>query len=141
MDTKKDNSCIFCKIANGTIPCYKVYEDSEIIAFLDVNPASRGHTLVLPKEHFTSMLTCPKNILDHAYEVAQLIAQAQISQLGATGCNILTNAGRSAGQTVPHFHIHVIPRYEDDGLKLEFPPRQLEDSEMKNVLSSIKKGF
>ena len=140
MDNNKDNSCIFCKIANGTIPCYKVYEDNEIIAFLDVNPVSRGHTLVLPKEHFSSMLTCPKNILDHAYEVAQMIAQAQISQLGATGVNVITNAGRSGGQSVPHFHIHVIPRYEDDGLKLEFPPQQLEDADMKKVLSSIKKA-
>ena len=140
MDNNKDNSCIFCKIANGTIPCYKVYEDNEIIAFLDVNPVSRGHTLVLPKEHFSSMLTCPKNILDHAYEVAQMIAQAQISQLGATGVNVIANAGRSAGQSVPHFHIHVIPRYEDDGLKLEFPPQQLEDADMKKVLSSIKKA-
>lgn len=86
------------------------------------------------------MLTCPKNILDHAYEVAQMIAQAQISQLGATGVNVITNAGRSAGQSVPHFHIHVIPRYEDDGLKLEFPPQQLEDADMKKVLSSIKKA-
>lgn len=137
----EDTSCIFCKIANGTIPCYKVYEDNEIIAFLDVNPASKGHTLVLPKEHFTAITTCPKNILDHAFEVAQLIAQAQISQLGATGCNVITNCGRSAGQTVPHFHIHVIPRYDDDGLKLEFPPRQLTNGEMENVVSTIKKGM
>ncbi len=137
----KDTSCIFCKIANGTIPCYKVYEDNDIIAFLDVNPASRGHTLVLPKEHFTAITTCPKNILDHAFEVAQLIAQAQISQLGATGCNVITNCGRSAGQTVNHFHIHVIPRYDDDGLKLEFSPRQLTDGEMETVVTSIKKGM
>ena len=69
-----------------------------------------------------------------------MIAQVQISQLGATGVNFITKACRSAGQSVPHFHIHVIPRYEDDGLKLEFPPQQLEDADMKKVLSSIKKA-
>ena len=110
----KDTSCIFCKIANGTIPSYKVYEDNDVIAFLDVNPASRGHTLVVTKEHFSNMTTCPKAILDKVFEVAQTIAQAQIAQLGATGVNVLTNVGESAGQSVHHFHVHVIPRYEED---------------------------
>ncbi len=137
----KDTSCIFCKIANGTIPSYKVYEDNEIIAFLDVNPASRGHTLVVTKEHFSNMTTCSKNILDRAFEVAQLVAQAQIAHLGASGVNVLTNVGESAGQSVQHFHIHVIPRYDNDGLKLSFPPRQLTDSEMSDITKSIKNGL
>lgn len=137
----QDTSCIFCKIANGTIPSYKVYEDNDIIAFLDVNPVSRGHTLVVTKEHFSSMLTCPKNILDRAFEVAQLIGQAEISELGATGVNIITNANHSAGQSVLHFHIHVIPRFDNDGLKLDFPPKQLEDKEMYAIKDTIKKGL
>ena len=112
----KDTSCIFCKIANGTIPSYKVYEDNDVIAFLDVNPASRCHTLVVTKEHFSNMTTCPKAILDKVFEVAQTIAQAQIAQLGATGVNVLTNCGESAGQSVPHFHIHIIPRKTGDGI-------------------------
>lgn len=141
MNEEKQTSCIFCKIANGSIPCYKVYEDNEVIAFLDINPASRGHTLVLPKEHFSSMVTCPRDLLDHVYEVAQLIAQAQIAQLGASGCNIISNVGSAAGQTVEHFHVHVIPRYTDDGLKLEFPPKQLTAGDMESVLSSIQKGM
>ncbi len=132
-----NESCIFCKIARGEIPCYKVYEDNEVLAFLDINPASRGHTLVITKEHFSSMLTCPKSILDHAFEVAQLVAQAAVSQLGATGVNFISNAGASAGQTVEHFHIHVIPRYDHDGLKLNFPPRQLTDGEMAKLQKSI----
>ncbi len=137
----KDTSCIFCKIANGTIPCYKVYEDNDIIAFLDVNPASRGHTLVVTKEHFSNMTTTPKDILDRAFEVAQLVAQSQIAHLGASGVNILTNVGESAGQSVGHFHIHVIPRYDNDGLKLSFPPRQLTDGEMTDITSTIKNGL
>lgn len=136
-----NDSCIFCKIANRTIPSYKVYEDDEIIAILDVNPASRGHTLVMPKEHVCDMTRCPKILLDHAFEVAQLIAQAEIAQLGASGCNVITNIGESAGQSVKHFHIHVIPRYDDDGLKLSFPPRQLTDGDMKNILDTIKEGI
>lgn len=138
---KTDSSCIFCKIANGTIPCYKVYEDVLVIAFLDVNPASRGHTLIVPKEHFKDMTTCPKDILSHCFEVAQLIAQAEITQLGATGVNVISNIGESAGQSVKHFHIHVIPRYDNDGLKLAFPPHKLEDSEMLLLQDSIKKGM
>ncbi|MCR4698544.1 MAG: HIT family protein [Bacilli bacterium] len=137
----KDTSCIFCKIANGTIPSYKVYEDSDVIAFLDVNPASRGHTLVVTKEHFSNMTTCPKAILDKVFEVAQTIAQAQIAQLGATGVNVLTNVGESAGQSVHHFHVHVIPRYDNDGLKLAFPPKQLADSEMTDIKTSIEKAL
>lgn len=135
------DSCIFCKIANGTIPCYKVYEDDLVIAFLDVNPASHGHTLVVPKEHFSNMTTCPKNILDHVFEVAQLVAQAQIAQLGADGVNIISNIGKAAGQSVEHFHVHVIPRYHNDGLKLNFPPKQLEEKEMLLLQDSIKKGI
>lgn len=141
MSENKENSCIFCKIANGTIPCYKVYEDDTVIAFLDVNPASRGHTLVLPKEHFANMTTCPRDILDHTFEVVQLISQAQIAQLGASGCNVITNIGKAAGQTVKHFHVHVIPRYDDDGLKLDFPPMQLTSGDMENLSSTIRKGM
>lgn len=135
------DSCIFCKIANGSIPSYKVYEDSDVIAFLDVNPCSKGHTLVVTKEHFENITRCPKAILNKVFEVAQTVAQAQIAQLGATGVNIITNAGKSAGQTVNHFHVHVIPRYDNDGLKLDFPPKQLESGEMTSIKDSIVKGL
>jgi histidine triad (HIT) family protein len=138
---KKNESCLFCKIANGTIPCYKVYEDNDVIAFLDIAPATRGHTLVVPKEHFVDMANAPKDVIDKAFEVAQLIAQAEISQLGASGVNVISNIGESAGQSIRHFHIHVIPRYDNDGLKLAFPPHRLEDKEMLLLQSSIKKGM
>ena len=139
--SEQKTSCIFCKNANGTIPCYKVYEDNEVIAFLDVNPSSRGHTLVLPKEHFSSMVTCPKNLLDHVMEVAQLIAQAQIAQLGASGANVITNIGEKAGQTIPHFHVHVIPRYEKDGILLQLPTSKLNEQDVKLIVDSIQKGI
>jgi histidine triad (HIT) family protein len=138
---KKMDSCIFCKIANGSIPSYKVYEDNDVIAFLDISPASRGHTLVVTKEHFDDMTRVPKDILAKAYSVAQLIAQAEITELGATGVNVLSNIGASAGQSVRHFHIHVIPRYDNDGLKLAFPPHKLEDKDMLLLQDSIRKGM
>lgn len=134
------DSCLFCKIARGEIPCYKVYEDDIALAFLDINPASKGHTLVLPKEHFQDMTKCPKDILAHLSKVAQIIAQAQISQLGASGVNVITNVGKQAGQTVMHFHIHVIPRYDNDGLKLTLPPQQIEDKELLLLADTIRKG-
>lgn len=135
------NSCVFCKIASGEIPSYKVYEDEICLAFLDINPSSKGHTLVLPKEHFTSMATAPRDVLDHCFEVAQHIAQAQISQLGADGANVLTNIGSAAGQTISHFHIHVIPRYVNDGIKVGFEPKQIEDKELLLIADSIKKSL
>ncbi len=138
---KTDESCIFCRIANGAIPSYKVYEDDYVLAFLDVNPASRGHTLVVPKEHFDDLTKCPKDILDHVMHVVQTIAQAQIKELGATGVNVISNIGKDAGQSVRHFHVHVIPRYSNDGLKLEFPAGQLEAGEMKLLADSIKQGI
>ena len=137
------DSCIFCKIIRGEIPSYKVYEDELVIAILDVNPSSNGHTLVMPKEHFSDVTTTPKNILDHCFEVSQVIAQAQIKQLHATGVNIITNAGKSAGQSGMHFHIHVIPRYENDGLdiSLGFPIKKIENKDMLLLCDSIKKGI
>ena len=111
------DNCIFCKMVKGEIPCAKVYEDQDILAFLDINPASKGHTLVITKEHFANFTLVPKDLLGKAYAVAQKIAQAQISQLGAEGANVITNINEIAGQSVMHFHIHVIPRYKkDDGL-------------------------
>ncbi|MBQ8142596.1 MAG: HIT family protein [Bacilli bacterium] len=141
MSENKNTSCIFCKIARGEIPSYKVYEDNEILAFLDINPASRGHTLVVVKEHVDDVTKCPRHLLDRAFEVAQMIAQAMVSQLGADGVNILTNAGEVAGQSVPHFHIHVIPRYINDGLKLTFPPKQLENKEMEDLKDILNKAL
>ena len=102
---------IFCKIIDGEIPSTRVYEDDDVLAILDISQTTRGHTLVMPKQHYESLLSCPKEILTKVMLVAQRIGQAEISILGAKGVNYLANCGEAAGQTVPHFHIHVIPRY------------------------------
>lgn len=111
---------IFCKIADGEIPCYKLYEDDEILAFLDISQVTKGHTLVIPKKHYDNFLTCPKELMNKVMDVAQRIGQVSIKIFGARGVNILTNCYEAAGQTVKHFHVHVIPRYkEEDGFMVE----------------------
>ncbi len=136
------DDCIFCKIGRGEIPCAKVYEDGEILAFLDVNPTSKGHTLVITKEHFDNFLMVPHDLIDKAFIVAQKVAQAQVEQLGAKGVNILSNINEAAGQSVMHFHIHVIPRYdENDGLKIDFEPKQIDKFNLPVLASQIKKGL
>ena len=115
--------CIFCEIAKGNIPCHKLYEDDSVIAFFDINPTSYGHTLVIPKEHCDSFLTCPSSTLEHVLEVAQTLAKQLKTNLNCDGINILSNVGETAGQTIPHFHIHIIPRYEDslkDNVQISF---------------------
>jgi histidine triad (HIT) family protein len=102
---------VFCKIIDGEIPSTRVYEDEDVLAILDISQTTKGHTLVMPKKHCESMLTCPAEILNKVMLVAQRIGQAEIQILGAKGVNILANCGEAAGQTVPHFHVHVIPRY------------------------------
>ena len=113
--------CIFCDIVSGKIPNYTVYEDDKVLAFLDVNPTSKGHTLVVPKAHCSSFLDCETEDLNHCMQVAQQLANQIKEKLNCDGINILTNIGQAAGQSVMHFHIHIIPRYEnDDHLTLQF---------------------
>lgn len=119
----KSSSCIFCQIAQGTIPANKIYEDDHVLAFLDIQPATVGHALVITKSHYDHFLSTPKEDMHWLMNVAQRIGQIQISMLNARGVNILTNAFPAAGQTVPHVHIHVIPRYSpDDRLRIEMLP-------------------
>ena len=112
---------IFCKIIDGEIPSTRVYEDEDVLAILDISQTTRGHTLVMPKKHYDSLLSCPADTLTKVMMIAQRIGQAEVSVLGAKGVNILANCGEAAGQTVPHFHVHVIPRYVggEGGFRLE----------------------
>lgn len=102
---------IFCKIISGEIPSVKVYEDDDVLAILDISQTTKGHTLVMPKKHYDNFLSCPQETMHKVYDVAQRIGQAEMVVLGAKGVNILTNVGEASGQSVPHFHVHVIPRY------------------------------
>ena len=136
------SDCIFCKIVNGEIPCYKVYEDAEVLAFLDISQTTKGHTLVIPKEHFDNILYCPEDLLGKVIRVAQKIAQAEVTTLGAQGVNIIINTNEVAGQTIMHFHVHVIPRYSDnDKLRLEFLSNKLEKLNLPSIAEDISKSI
>ena len=105
---------IFCKIIDGEIPCYKLYEDEDVLDFLDISQVTKGHALVVSKKHFENFLSTPQEEMHKVMDVAQRIGQVEIKLLGAKGVNILTNCYEAAGQSVMHFHVHVIPRYEED---------------------------
>jgi histidine triad (HIT) family protein len=105
------DNCVFCRIISGEIPSLRVYEDEECIAALDINPASPGHTLIIPKVHRKDLTELNAEEIEHCFSVAKLLGERQLARLGADGFNLVQNNGPAAGQTVLHFHIHVIPRY------------------------------
>ena len=119
-----DPDCIFCKILAGELPSQIVDEDERTIAFMDIAPASRGHALVIPREHSVNLLEIASEDLQAAILAAQRLARRMPERLGADGVNLLNACGSAAWQTVFHFHIHVIPRYADDPLRLPWVPKQ-----------------
>lgn len=107
-----DADCVFCKIIAGQLPCSKVYEDDKALAFMDIGPVVKGHTLVVPKSHHDPITGTPVEVLQHLIAVVQKIARAQFDAFRAQGVNVTQANGRVAGQIVPHIHFHVIPRFE-----------------------------
>ncbi len=123
--------CVFCKIVNGEIPSYKIYEDDDYLAILDISQTTLGHTLVMPKKHYSNMLEMPLEEYEKLMGVTQKLAKKVTDKLNANGCNILINSNEVAGQTVMHTHVHIIPRYTlSDSIKIEFKENKfnLEDT-------------
>lgn len=116
-DIPADENCVFCQIASGRIPSTKVYEDGDFLAFLDINPIAEGHFLIMTKGHYPTLADMPEGLLAKALPLAQKLAAAAGAALGTRACNLLQNNGQVAGQSVPHWHLHVIPRREPG----EFP--------------------
>ncbi len=114
------SDCIFCKLANGEIPTNTIYEDNDFRVILDAAPANLGHCLVLPKAHAANIYELDENLVGKGFMVAQKIAKAVKKTTGCDGVNILQNNGEAAGQTVFHFHIHIIPRYKTDDVVMSF---------------------
>ncbi len=131
---------VFCQIIDGEIPCYKIYEDENVLAFLDTSQVTPGHTLVVSKKHYDNFLSVPQKEMHDVMDVAQKIGQIQIELLHAEGVNILTNCYEAAGQSVMHFHVHVIPRYSDnrDKLVIEMKPTREEDLNLPALQSILK---
>ncbi len=118
----RDADCLFCKIVAGEVPSTIVDEDERTISFMDINPATRGHALVVPREHSHDLLDVPDEDLAACTAAARRLARRASERLGADGVNLLNSCGRAAWQTVFHFHLHVIPRYADDPLRLPWVP-------------------
>ena len=133
------DDCIFCRIAIGEIPCSKVFENDRFLAFLDISPAVKGHTLVIPKKHYETLLDISQDELKEMSVIVQNIARAVDRSLKAEGINILQNNRKVAGQEIPHLHIHIIPRKTGDGNVFEWKHMKYEDNEMNLFLAKIKK--
>lgn len=129
----KDENCIFCKLANGQIPTRAIYEDEQFKVILDNAPATRGHALILPKDHYANLYELPENTAADAMKLARKMALTMQDRLQCEGFNLVQNNGESAGQTVFHFHMHLIPRYADDHQQILWNPTQLTDAELDEI--------
>ena len=129
--------CIFCKIIRGEIPCDKVYENDKVLAFLDISPVNKGHTIVIPKKHSENLLDADEQTLCELIKAVKKLSIAIKKAVKADGINIGINNFKAAGQLVPHFHIHIMPRFENDGLKIDWPTKKLDN--MEKIAESIKK--
>ncbi|MCQ2540424.1 MAG: HIT family protein [Acetatifactor sp.] len=133
----RKEDCIFCKIANGEIPSKTLYEDDMFRVILDLGPATKGHALILPKEHAANLYELPEETAAAAMVVAKKMAQKMKEKLHCDGLNLVQNNGETAGQTVMHFHLHVIPRYNNDGQHILWNPGTSTQEELEAVRKEI----
>ena len=129
--------CIFCKIVNNEADSFKIYEDDKVLAFLDINPTSVGHTLIIPKYHYENVFDIPKEILEKIVSVTKMLAEKYKEKLSATGVNILHASGKDAQQSVFHFHMHLVPRYPQDGMDLWFHKYSRPETDLEEVFRKI----
>jgi histidine triad (HIT) family protein len=132
-----DPNCIFCKILAGELPATIVDEDERTVAFMDINPATRGHALVIPRTHSTDLLTVDPEDLNAVARASQRLAARVMERLSADGVNLVNSCGAVAWQTVFHFHIHVIPRYADDPLRLPWVPAPGDPAEIASAAQEL----
>ncbi len=133
----KDANCIFCKIANGEIPSKAIYEDEDFKVILDLGPATKGHALILPKEHAANLFELPDETASKVLVLAKKLGAQMKDNLKADGMNLVQNNGEVAGQTVHHFHMHLIPRYENDGQKILWNPGEMTQDELEEIKNTI----
>ncbi|MBQ7067414.1 MAG: HIT family protein [Lachnospiraceae bacterium] len=133
----KEENCIFCKIANGEIPSKTIYEDEEFRVILDLAPAAKGHALILPKNHYSNLFQLPEEKAKNAIVLAKKLGARMVEKLNADGFNLMQNNGEAAGQTVFHFHMHLIPRYKDDNQKINWEPGTPTGEELEEIQKQI----
>lgn len=138
MGGKRMSDCIFCKIAAGEIPSATIYEDEDFRVILDLGPATKGHALILPKQHFADITQMPEELTAKAFVLAKKIVTFMKGALPSDGYNIVQNNGEAAGQTVFHFHIHLIPRYTNDHAGVGWKPGELSDAWKEEILEKSK---
>lgn len=131
------DNCIFCKIAKGEIPSATIYEDEMVRMILDINPASKGHALILPKQHYANVYEIDEDTLTHIIKIAKRAGTQMQTALNCDGLNILQNNGEAAGQTVFHFHMHVIPRYENDTVSVQLGNGILNDDDKEELVKKL----
>lgn len=132
-------NCIFCKLAKGEIPTATLYEDEEFRVILDQGPASKGHALILPKEHAANLYELPDELAGKAMILAKKMITKMTDVLGCDGYNVVQNNGTAAGQTVFHFHMHLIPRWEQDGVGVTWKPGTLTEADKEEILKAFQK--
>ena len=135
----KDENCIFCKIANGEIPSRTLYEDDDFRVIMDLAPATKGHSLILPKNHYQNVYEIADDTAAKVLPLAKKMATLMTEKLGADGFNIVQNNNEVAGQTVFHFHVHLIPRYNDDNQSLVMKPQEMTDAQLDEIKDMIVK--
>lgn len=133
----KDPNCIFCKISNGEIPSAKLYEDDDFVIMLDIGPASFGHALILPKNHYANLFEMPEELLAKSVSLAKVWGEKLVKALHADGLNLVQNNGLAAGQTVYHYHLHLIPRYDQDSVGELWTPGTLSDEQRQEILDKL----
>ncbi|MCM1099756.1 MAG: HIT family protein [Clostridium sp.] len=133
----RKEDCIFCKIANGEIPSKTIYEDENFRAILDLGPATKGHALLIPKEHADNLFELPDKLAKEVLPTAKRIAVEMKDKLQFDGINLAQNNGEVAGQTVMHFHLHMIPRYKNDGQQIGWVPGELSQEELEEIKRQI----
>lgn len=134
-----EQDCVFCKIVAGNIPAKKIYEDGTTIGFLDIYPASKGHSLVIPKKHYATLLDVPEAQLGEIIRVVQKVGAAAMKATHADGLNVLQNNREAAGQVIHHIHFHIIPRFRGDGLRLSPGSGKAEEHELLEWEKQIRK--
>jgi histidine triad (HIT) family protein len=135
------SECIFCKIVAGDVPSARVYETGRILAILDINPVTAGHTLLLAKGHVPDLLEADAEVLGALVEALPRVARAVVAATGAQGCNVLLNSGRAAGQLIDHLHVHLIPRRSGDGVHLDWRPGSYGEGELDSFRRRIAEAI
>jgi histidine triad (HIT) family protein len=132
---KFNQKCIFCKIINKSIPNAIIYEDEKFLVFLDKYPINYGHALLIPKDHFDTILEMPLNLVGEMYSLVPQIAKSIISTIDGNGFNVSQNNGRSANQIIPHVHVHIVPRFSLEKVKGQWPMRKIANIEELKILA------